>query len=100
MMNPARAGPMARETLTPTRSSLEAARSSDLGTISGTCRRPSGQLHGRADAQQEGEGDQQRRRHLPCGGEHSEQNADDEEIDLNREQQPASVEGVGEDSAG
>ena len=36
MMNPARAGPMARETLTPTRSSLEAARSSDLGTISGT----------------------------------------------------------------
>jgi hypothetical protein len=59
-----------------------------------------GDLHRCADAQGEGEGQQQRRRHQPGGGEQGEQDGDEEEIGLHRDQQPAPIEGVGQDASG
>jgi hypothetical protein len=42
-------------------------------------------LHRCAGAEQERKGNQQGRRHLPGGGEYSEQDADNKEIDLDCE---------------
>ncbi len=99
MTSPASAGPTARDRLTLTRSSREAARSCALGPIRGWSP-PAGQLHRDAGAQREGAGEQQGRRHLPGGGERGDQEADDEEVDLDGEQQPAPIEGVGQDAPG
>ena len=65
----------------------------------GDDRSPGGLLHGDAGTQGKREGQQQGRGHLSRGGEDREQDADDQEVGLDGEQQPASVEGVGEDSA-
>ena len=64
----------------------------------GDGRPPAGLLHGYAGAQRESEGEQQGWRHLPDGGEHGDQDADDEEVGLDGEQQPAPIEGVGQDA--
>jgi hypothetical protein len=61
--------------------------------------RPRGQLHRCASAEKEGKGDEQGRRHLPGGGKYGEQDADAEEVNLNCEQQPASIEGIGQYAA-
>ena len=65
----------------------------------GDGRLPSGQLNGDAGAQSEGKSEQQGRRHLPDRGKHGEQDADDEEVGLDGEQQPAPIESVGQDSS-
>ena len=65
----------------------------------GDDRSPGGLLHGDAGTQGKREGQQQGGGHLSRGGEDREQDADDQEVGLDGEQQPASVEGVGQDSA-
>ena len=88
------AGPMARETLTPTRSSREAAPKLRPRYQLGDVRRPGGQLNRRPDTKQERESDQQGGRHLSERGQHREHDAKDEEVCLDREQQPTPIEGV------
>jgi hypothetical protein len=61
---------------------------------------PCRDLHRRADTQGESESQQQRRRHQPGSGEHPQQQGDDEEIALHRDQQPAPIEGIGQDATG
>jgi hypothetical protein len=57
-------------------------------------------LYRRAHTKKKSESNQQGGRHLPRCGQHGKQDADEEKVGLDREQQPAPVEGVGQHSTG
>ena len=99
MTRPARAGPAARDRLTPTISSRVAERSSDRGTSSGMTDCQVGSCTAVPAASAHVNVEQERGRHLTGDREDDEHDADDEEVDLHGEQQPAAVEGVGEHPA-